>query len=427
MARTVRNAKIDTPSARAKLAARREPRWVVISKGCAVGYRKGTKGGTWVARFRDEAGKHHYHALGAADDAREADGVSVFSFAQAQATARKWFARRARELAEGDERLGPYTVRDAIDDYVRWYAKRGRALDRLRATVDAHIVPSLGEIDASKLTTRRLERWMEELADAPARLRTGRGAEQRYREAPDDPEAKRRRRLSANRVWTVLRAALNRAFAAGRIGSDEAWRRVQPFRGVDVPKARYLSEDECRRLVNACPADLRDLVRGALFTGARYGELASLEVADFNPDAATVHIRTSKGGKARHVFLSKEGAEFFTRVTAGRRGRERLFRRAGGGPWGRSHQHQPLAEACKAAKIDPPASFHVLRHTHASHLAMRGVPMAVIAAQLGHADTRICERHYAHLSPGYVADTIRAAFPALGIHEADAVTALRRP
>jgi hypothetical protein len=46
---------------------------------------------------------------------------------------------------------------------------------------------------------------------------------------------------------------------------------------------------------------------------------------------------------------------------------------------------------------------------------MQGVPMAVIAEQLGHADTRMTERHYAHLSPSYVAQTIRANFPDLGI------------
>ena len=67
------------------------------------------------------------------------------------------------------------------------------------------------------------------------------------------------------------------------------------------------------------------------------------------------------------------------------------------------------------AKISPAASFHVLRHTYGSMLAMRGVPMPVIARQLGHADTRMTERHYAHLSPSYVADTIRASFPTLGI------------
>jgi hypothetical protein len=46
---------------------------------------------------------------------------------------------------------------------------------------------------------------------------------------------------------------------------------------------------------------------------------------------------------------------------------------------------------------------------------MKGVGLSVIAAQLGHADTRMTEKHYAHLAPSYVADTIRAHFPTLGI------------
>jgi hypothetical protein len=48
---------------------------------------------------------------------------------------------------------------------------------------------------------------------------------------------------------------------------------------------------------------------------------------------------------------------------------------------------------------------------------MRGVPLAVIAAQLGHSDTRMVEKHYGHLSPSYIADTVRQAFGSLGIVE----------
>ena len=67
-----------------------------------------------------------------------------------------------------------------------------------------------------------------------------------------------------------------------------------------------------------------------------------------------------------------------------------------------------------AAKISPAIGFHILRHSYASWLATRGVPLAVIARQLGHADTRMTERHYAHLAPSYVADTVRAAFGDMG-------------
>jgi integrase len=80
-----------------------------------------------------------------------------------------------------------------------------------------------------------------------------------------------------------------------------------------------------------------------------------------------------------------------------------------------------MLHACGRAKINPAVSFHTLRHTHGSTLAMRGVPMAVIAEQLGHADTRITEKHYAHLALNYVADTIRACFPRLGIAGGDNV------
>ena len=77
MPRTVRNPQIDTRSARARLAERREPYWTVISAGNALGYRRGAKGGTWIAKFRDADGKRHLESLGAADDARDADGLSA--------------------------------------------------------------------------------------------------------------------------------------------------------------------------------------------------------------------------------------------------------------------------------------------------------------------------------------------------------------
>jgi hypothetical protein len=51
--------------------------------------------------------------------------------------------------------------------------------------------------------------------------------------------------------------------------------------------------------------------------------------------------------------------------------------------------------------------------------------LGVIAAQLGHRDTRMTEKHYAHLAPSYVAETIRANFPKLGLAEVLNVVPLR--
>jgi hypothetical protein len=52
--------------------------------------------------------------------------------------------------------------------------------------------------------------------------------------------------------------------------------------------------------------------------------------------------------------------------------------------------------------------------------------LGVIAAQLGHADTRMTEKHYAHLAPSHVAQTIRANFPVLNLSEEPQVIPLRK-
>ena len=54
-----------------------------------------------------------------------------------------------------------------------------------------------------------------------------------------------------------------------------------------------------------------------------------------------------------------------------------------------------MAEACKRAGIDPPMSFHGLRHTWASLAVMAGTPLFVVARALGHTNTKMVEKHSA--------------------------------
>jgi integrase len=401
----------------------------VLSAGCALGYRRGAKGGTWIAKFRDADGKRHLEALGAADDSRDPDGLSVYSFAQAQERARGWFQRKAREAAGDFVPLDrPYTIADALTDYRADYKRRGgKAIDRLDWSAGAWIKSEIGAIVLDRLTKGKIVAWHQKIAETPPRLRPKAGAAPKHRAADSSPEAVRRRRSTANRVLTILKAALNHAHREGRCASDDAWRTVRAFREADAARLRYLSDDETRRLTNACSPDFRVLVTGALLTGCRYGELAAMAVADFNPDAGTVRVRSSKSGRPRHVVLPREGLDFITGLAAGKPGSARLFLRSNGKPWAKSEQQRPLATACKAGRIDPPVNFHGLRHTYASRLAMRNVPLAVIAAQLGHSDTRMVEKHYGHLSPGYVADTVRAAFGTLGIVDPSNVAPIGAP
>jgi integrase len=429
MARTVRDTNLEKPAARDRLAPRGKPYWRVLESGLHLGYRRTkTGGGSWTARRFLGEGKYAERGLGLADDLQEADGATVLTFSDAQGRAREWWKVAERAELGLPPVDGPYTVAKALDAYFADRERRGsKGLEKDRASARARILPMLGDVELAKLPTKRIRDWHTGLATAPKLVRTGRNvkkAPKSYVVDTKDADAVRARRATANRTLTVLKAALNHAFHEGRVASDDAWRKVKPFRETDAPVVHFLSDDECRRIVNACDGAFRNIVKGALLTGCRYGELTRMRSADFNAEAGTITVRESKSGKPRHVALTDEGRALFAELTAGHSGRDLIFVRDDGKAWGPSHQQRPLDAASARAKIEPAATFHILRHTYASALAMRGVPMGVIAAQLGHSDTRMTERHYAHLSPNYIAETVRAALPALGIVDRSNVATL---
>ncbi len=291
---------------------------------------------------------------------------------------------------------------------------RLKSADRTESVINTHILPALGERIVAELTTRELRAWLNQLAAQPARQRTKLGAKQAYRPAPETADQKRARKASANRCLAVLKAVLNKAWQNDLVADDSAWRRVKPFPKVESPRIRFLTVEECRRLVNTSPAGLRELVRAALLTGARYGELARLDVADFDLGRRMLYIAESKSSRPRYVPLSAESVEFFRAQALDKHGDEALLPNHHGERWSKAQYQRPLAEAGTAARIDPPARLHDLRHTYASLLAQAGADLLTISKLLGHADTRITARHYAHLCDKTLARAVETHLPGFG-------------
>lgn len=433
MAQTIRNASLETRTARHKLEQRGKPYYAKLDRGLFLGYRKNASGGTWWARLYDPAKRdYQFVGLGASDDAADPDGAAVLSYSQAQAAARKANERATRvALGLGEAMPGNYTVRDVMADYVGWMKKEGREAHAIRyVTFKANnqIDRALGHIRVDRLTTSQMQSWLEGLAATPPHTRTRAGVEQAHRDVDmADREVRRRRRLTANRVFAVLRAALNRAWRAGKIADDSAWRKVKPFKGVVASRARYFTMNECARLVNACSGDpeFRELVLGALYSGARYSELCRMVVTDFNPDSGTLLVQFSKTNKPRHIHLNAEGAAYFERQAIKARTSRYLFT-CKGEPWGANWQATRMKVVCKAAGIRPAAGFHTFRHTWASFAIMNGMQIKVVAENLGHADTRMVELHYGHLAPSYKAKQVREHGPDYGFAQDKVLTPLRR-
>jgi len=396
MARSARDAKLEARTARLKLKAGVR-HWKGIGKGLALGYRRTKEGfGTWGARLLQSDGKYALKAIGAADDYQDANGVDVFDYFQAQ--------DKARKLADVAKRQGgmitkAITIAEAAERYMAWYKDHRRAYRETDHSIRVHILPALGEKNVSELTAAHIRGWLDKLASRPARVRTSKlSKKQHYRDAAETQDEKRARRATANRIFNILKALLNRAFRDGLVADDSAWRKVKPFPKVDEARIRFLTDSEGVRLVNASAPDLRQLANAALLTGARYGELVAMRVNDVSVRDSRVYISQSKSGKPRYIPLNPEGVTLFRSVTVGKKGDDLVFTRKDGSAWGKNHHVRALTEACRVAKISPPIAFHELRHTYASHLAQAGVDLLTISKLLGHADTRITAKHYAHLA-----------------------------
>jgi integrase len=413
MARTLQDASLATGEARRRLSARGKPYYRLIEPGLHLGYRKPVSGtGKWVVRQYTGAQSYLVKTIAAADDNSDADGIAILDFGQAQKLARQRMVSAAHTAA-GKGR--PLTVNDVMLDYLDFLEAKRKSAQGARYVYEAFIKDTLGNIEVNALTSDMIHAWHVALAKRPARKRTPRGKPQRYIDTGRDDEAVRRRRSSANRMLTTLKAALNRAWKYKRklVPSDDEWRAIERFESVDAARSSYLQLAEAKRLINACDGDFKVLVKAALETGARYGELGRFKVRDFNEDIGAIAVPVSKTGKSRHVVLTADGVAFFQRVCLGRSGGELMLTR-NGKPWGVNAQGRPIKEACERAKIKPAINFHALRHTWASLSAMAGVPLLVVARNLGHTDTKMVEKHYGHLAPSYVADAIREHAPKFG-------------
>jgi integrase len=423
MPRKVKSRALDSRDARSRLGPRGMPYYQSLDQKLHLGYRRiRGKSGTWWARHYLGEQRYAVEPIGVADDQSPADGVEILNFWQAQDKAR---ARMAGRTLGNGKTIEPLTVKDACEHYLEWLETNRKAAYDARRRAEAFIYPALGEIECSALTANLLEKWHVGLAKAAPRVRTAPGKAQQHRPLNGDDDEVRRRRASANRILVILRAALNRAWRAGKIPSDSEWRRVELFGAVGAARIRYLTVAEAGRLVNGCHPEFRPMVQAALATGCRYGELCRLTVADFNPDSGTLAIRHSKSGKPRHVVLTEEGAAFFRELSVGQSGHELMLRRANGEPFRKSHQAKPMIEACERARIKPRISFHGLRHSWASLAVMGGVPLMVVARNLGHSTTRMVEQHYGHLSASFVSDAIRAGAPTFGFTSDNKIATLR--
>lgn len=391
MARKQRSVRLQTKEARRLLPVAHAPYWHEVRPLLHIGFRKGRRGGTWLLR-ENIGGKQYKRRVGIAEDEGiDSDHKTILSFED------------VLKIATADDRptadlMPRYTVESALTAY--WTHRRAKsskaAVEADKVKINAHVVGKFHDTDIADLTTEKLQAWRDGMV-----------------KDTDDPAAKRRSKATANRVRNVFFAALNLAYEHGHAKNRDAWQRVKPFKNVDEARTRALTVAEAVKVINASTPDFRELVRGSLYTGLRLGELFALRAADLTDDR--IEVRHSKSGKPRSVPLSDEGAQFFQRASAGKKGDDLVFTRDDGHPWQRIHASRGMKRACKKAGITQHATFHDLRRSYASLLINKKTDIEVIQKLLGHADLRMTVRAYAHLLDATISKAVRRNLPSFGL------------
>jgi integrase/recombinase XerD len=413
---------------RLALRARHAPHFLLLSNGRALGYyRERTPYGFWIARLRLQTGRYAEHSLGRADDF-EAPKTKVppLSIAQAENKAREWFhepknAVVAVESARFKTSYGlcscpigdAYTIGHALRDYFQYrrHFTNEEALHAAISLTNYYILPLLGHKVVDEVTPDDLRSLLLRVEATPRRH----GSRPLFIEMIDpdtlDPEARRRRRVTANHTYALLRTALEMAWREGRAASNRAWMNVKPFRVRNLRRLRVLSWPQAKQLVDlACPPSLRRLILSGLYTGCRITELFRIRVEDLAHNRMAIYVRPLKNYRARMVALPEEGYQFLQHVAHQRRGSELLLLRDDGSPWPHAYACEKFRNVCRQIGLSDDVVFHTLRHTYASLLLEAGTAPLIVARQLGHSTMQTVIHTYAHLTDDFIDLEFRRRF-----------------
>lgn len=174
-----------------------------------------------------------------------------------------------------------------------------------------------------------------------------------------------------------------------------------PIAKVKPPKIiktfRFFSEREIARLIKVSDETLKTAIIILVNTGIRRGELFHLRWRDVDLKAKKLRVWPyegfiPKGKEPRSIPLNKVTVTALKKLKQENRNTEYVFRLY------RNIRTLNRGFRESAKKLGLTGTLHDLRHTFASHLAMKGIPIPVIQDLLGHSDISTT-MIYSHLSP----------------------------
>ena len=289
----------------------------------------------------------------------------------------------------------PVTFHEFAKEYLEWAKVNHKTSSRPQDLSKMRILDkTFGEKNIHEITAWEIEKW----------------------------KVKRKKEVSAgtvNRELALLKHFFSMAVEWKRLKESPA-RGVKLFKG-ETKRLRYLLPGNVQMLIASCPEYLKPIVTVAVHTGMRRGEILGLPWDRVDQGAGRITLTDTKNSEGRIVPMDETVRTIFANLE--RKG-ELVF------PVTVGVLKKDYGEALKKARIED-FTFHDLRHTFASNLAMAGIELNDIRDLLGHKSIAMTLR-YAHLSPAHkskavtILDTVLTQIPPQGKVEEAKVLEFKR-
>lgn len=212
-------------------------------------------------------------------------------------------------------------------------------------------------------------------------------------------------RIRETSVFAARKDLANFSCAFNRAVRD-GYLKQNPCRGIrrfKLPEQQpmFYTKEEFNRLLDVLDSeDLRDIVRFAINTGMRQGEIISLQwhQVNFDQEIITLDNRThiTKTKKIRTLPFNHQVKSILLNRYQNRITDQEFVFTLNGQPIDQDRFSKDFKKYVYNARVNPKLNFHSLRHTFASWLVQKGVSIYVVSKLLGHADIKTTEI-YAHL------------------------------
>jgi len=176
------------------------------------------------------------------------------------------------------------------------------------------------------------------------------------------------------------------------LGQDKQLYDLRPRVGTQLPEV--LSEEEVQRLISVVKNLKHRCILMLIYsTGLRLSESVNVRLDDLLIDRKQIFIKGGKGKKDRYVILSDKLLGVIMKYRDHYKPGYWLFEGMHAERYSPRSVQQIMRRAVKAAKVNPYATVHTLRHSFATHMLERGTDLRYIQHLLGHGSIKTTERY----------------------------------